>query len=80
MPTSRGSANMPSTGFAKMCFVVVALQVLLCRNLVSSSSIYVGRHEAGTISEQGPSESIVSEGKSKLMRARKLYLEGLAVS
>ena len=75
MPTSRDSANMPSTGFAKMCFVLVALQVLLCRSLVSCSSIYVGRHEAGTISEQGPSESLVSEGKGKLMRARKLYLE-----
>jgi len=51
---------------------VALLQALLVRNLVSSSSIYVGRHEAGRISEHGPSESVVSEGKRKLMRARRL--------
>ena len=65
---------MLSTGLAKVCFVAVALQALLGWNLVSSSSIYVGRHEAGTYSEHGPSESVVSEGKRKLMRARKLYM------
>lgn len=48
-------------GFAKLCFVLAAVQLLPLRNLVSSSSVYVGRHAEGTISEQGSSESEVSE-------------------
>lgn len=44
-----------------MHFIVLALQALLSWNLVLPSSIYVGRHAAGKISEHGP--SAVSEGK-----------------
>lgn len=54
---------MPSTGFAKLCFVVAAIEGLLRWNSVDGSSIYVGRHEAGTYSEQIPSESALPEGK-----------------
>ena len=60
--TSHKSSNMVSRGLTKMHFIVVAMQALLSWNLVLSSSIYVGRHAAGKISEQGP--SAVSEGKS----------------
>lgn len=59
----RHSLNMLSTGFGKLCFVVAVVEILLGWNSVSSSSIYVGRHEAGTYSEQTPSESVLSEGK-----------------
>ncbi|XP_078361910.1 uncharacterized protein LOC144646243 [Oculina patagonica] len=52
---------MLSTGFVKVCFVVAVVEVLMGWNSVYSSSIYVGRHEAGTYSEQTPSESVLSE-------------------
>ena len=54
---------MLSTGFAKLCFVVAAIEGLFKWNSVDGSSIYVGRHEAGTYSEQIPSESALPEGK-----------------
>lgn len=54
---------MLSTGFGKLCFVMAAVEVLLGWNSVDSSSIYVGRHEAGTYSEKIPSESALPEGK-----------------
>lgn len=38
------------------------VEVLLRWNSVDGSSIYVGRHEAGTYSEQIPSESALPEG------------------
>ncbi|CAH3157906.1 unnamed protein product [Porites lobata] len=46
---------MVSRGLTKMYFIVLAMQALLSWNLVLSSSIYVGRHAAGKISEHGPS-------------------------
>lgn len=50
----------------KLCFVAAVIEVLLGGNSVYGSSIYVGRHEAGTYSEQKPSESIYSEGKGAI--------------
>lgn len=56
-------ANMLSTGFGKLCFVAALVEVLLGWNSVYSSSIYVGRNEAGTYTEEKPSTGILSEGK-----------------
>lgn len=61
---------MFSRGFGKLCFVAALVEVLLGWNSVYSSSIYVGRHEAGTYTEEKPSEGVLSEGKVLLMRAR----------
>ena len=52
---------MLSTGFAKICYFIAVLPVLLKWHLVLSSSIYAGRHEAINITEQGPSAA--SDGK-----------------
>ena len=54
---------MLSTGFGKLCFIAALVEVLLGWNSVYSSSIYVGRHEAGTYSEKAPSQGVLSEGK-----------------
>lgn len=71
--TSDKSSNMVSRGLTKMHFIVLAMQALLSWNLVLSSSIYVGRHAAGKISEHGP--SAVSEGKT-----HSLYMHSLSAN
>lgn len=52
-----------SKNWAKVGVLVAVLNLLILRHFVSSSSIYVGRHAAATISEHGGSEGEISEGK-----------------
>lgn len=51
-----------SKNVIKVGFLLAVLNLLVLRRFVSSSSIYVGRHAAATISEHGGSESEISEG------------------
>lgn len=50
-----------SKNWAKVGVLVAVLNLLILRHFVSSSSIYVGRHAAATISEHGGSEGEISE-------------------
>lgn len=59
----RTNRMMQSKNWAKVNVLVAVLNLLILRHFVSSSSIYVGRHAAATISEHGGSEGEISEGK-----------------